>query len=215
LINPALINPAGTLTGVVLLDRLGVACGYAVALTAGELMSTDSALDWASTNLANLRHRPVAAMVVSAFLAEDDRIAWVLLALTGIAATGWILGAWRTAVLLGAAHVVATLISEGVLALRIAAGAVPAAQEHIRDVGPSYVVIAALTAGLLYGTWPWRVPCAIGFALMAPGSFGGLPRLELAAMGHVCAVLIAAGLGLVMVRRRRAATPARASGPVP
>jgi hypothetical protein len=47
--------------------------------------------------------------------------------------------------------VVGTLISEGVLWYRVSAGAVPVAQEHILDVGPSYVVIGGLVAGILFG----------------------------------------------------------------
>jgi hypothetical protein len=195
------------------LDRFGVAVGYAAGLAAGSLAGARW-LDWASTNLANLRTRPVSAMVLSAFLVEDDRLAWVLLALAGLGATGWVLGAWRTALLVAAAHVLATLVSEGVLWWRITAGAVPAAQEHVRDVGPSYVVIAALAFGVLYSPWPGRILCAIGLALVAPGSFRGLPHLELSSVGHACAVVIAAGLGWVMVRRRRAARPGRASDPV-
>jgi hypothetical protein len=196
------------------LDRFSVAIGYATALALGSAVGARW-LDWASTNLANLRTRPLSVLLVSAFLVEDDRLAWVLLALAGLAATGWVFGAWRTAVLVASAHVLGTLISEGILWWRIAAGAVPASQEHIRDVGPSYVVIAALVAGILYAPWLAKVPCAVGFALVAPGSFRGLPHLELSSMGHTCAVLVAAGLGWVMVRRRRAASPAPASDPVP
>ncbi|MEN3309420.1 MAG: hypothetical protein V7603_5622 [Micromonosporaceae bacterium] len=202
------------------LDRFGVACGYPAALAAGSLAlaaqpaaGRDRWLDWASTNLANLRTHPVSALVCSAFLVDSDRLAWVLLALAGLGVSGWVLGAWRTAVLAGTAHVLGTVISEGILWWRIAAGAVPAAQEHVRDVGPSYVVIAALSAGILYAWWPGRVLCAAGFALVAPGSFRGLPHLELSSVGHTCAVLIAIGLGAVMARRRRAARPVRASGP--
>jgi hypothetical protein len=201
-------------------DRLGVACGYAAGLAIGSVaLAVQPAatrarwLDWASTNLVNLRHHPVSALLASAFLVADDRLAWVLLALAGIGAAGWVLGAWRTALLIGAAHVLGTLVSEGILWYRINAGAVPVAQEHLRDVGPSYVVIGALAAGVVCGRWPGRVACAAGFALVAPGSFRGLPHLELSSMGHTCAVLVGLGLGLAMARRPRAARPGRASGP--
>jgi hypothetical protein len=192
------------------LDRFAAAVVYSTLLAAGGIaLSTisgptrDRWLDWASTNLVNLRHHPVSALVVSAFLAEDDRLAWVLLALVSLGATGWALGAWRTATLVGTAHVVGTLVSEGVLWARINAGAVPVAQERTRDVGPSYVVICALVAGLVYAPWIGRALCAIGFVLVAPGSFSGLPHLELATMGHTCALLIAIGFGWVLRRSRR------------
>jgi hypothetical protein len=196
------------------LDRFGVAVLYSALLAAGGITlsglpgpTRDRWLDWSSTNLVNLRHHPVPAMVVSVFLAEDDRLAWVLLALVALGATGWAIGAWRTATLVGTAHVVGTLVSEGVLWARINAGAVPAAQEHTRDVGPSYVVISALVAGLLYAPWIWRGLCAIGLVLVAPGSFSGLPHLELAAMGHTAASLVAIGLGWVLRRNRRSTRP--------
>lgn len=192
------------------LDRFGVAVGFTLAFCVGSLAlraqppsTRDRWLDWASTNLVNLRHHPASAMVVSAFFAEHDLVAWAVLGFTGLAIAGWILGAGRTALLVAAAHVLGTLASEGILWWRIAAGAVPAAQEHIRDVGPSYVVISALAFGVLYAPWLLRAPAAIGFAILAPGSFGGLPHLELSALGHTCAVLIAAGLGWYLVRRRR------------
>ncbi|HKT03300.1 MAG TPA: rhomboid-like protein [Rugosimonospora sp.] len=203
-------------------DRFGVAVGYTAAFAAGCLAlgaqpaaTQDRWLDWASTNLANLGDHPLSAMVCSAFLADADRIAWCVLALAGLGTAGWVLGAWRTAVLVTTAHVVGTLISEGILWARIHAHLVPEAQRHIRDVGPSYVVIAALAFGILCARWPGRVLCAIGFVLIAPGSFHGLPHLELSAMGHTVSVLVAAGLGFVMVRRRRARLPSPAPDPAP
>jgi hypothetical protein len=205
------------------LDRFGVAVGYlagcgaaAVALHAQSAGTRARWLDWASTNLANLRHHPVSAMVVSAFLAEGDTLDWMLLAAAGLATIGWVLGAWRTAVLVGAAHVLGTLVSEGILGYRIAVHQVPPAQLHIRDVGPSYIVMCALAAGIAYGPWPGRVPCAIGFALAAPGSFAGLPSLDVAAVGHLCSVIIALALGWPLYRsRRRAGHPAATGiGPV-
>src|SRR5438477_4319609 len=153
------------------LDRFGVAGGYALGLAIGGVLlatrpapTRDRWLDWASTNLANLRNHPVSAMVLSAFLVEHDQVAWVLLALAGIGTAGWVLGAGRATLLVAAGHVLGTVVSEGILWWRIAAWAVPVAQEHLRDVGPSYVVIAALAFGILYAPWPARILCAAGFA---------------------------------------------------
>jgi hypothetical protein len=108
-------------------------------------------LEWASTNVANMGTHPVAAMVVSAFLAQGDTTVWVVLALLGIGVTGLAFGACRTVALVACAHVLGTVISEGVLWYQISAGARPVAQERILDVGPSYVVIGALVAGILFG----------------------------------------------------------------
>jgi hypothetical protein len=206
------------------LDRFGVALGYATAFAAAGVAlhrqpagTRDRWLDWASTNLVNLRDHPVSAMVVSAFLAEHDAPAWTLLALAGLGVTGWVLGAWRTAALVAAAHVLGTLISEGILWYRINSGGLPVSQEHVRDVGPSYVVIGALAAGILVGPWLGRVLCAIGFALVAPGSFHGLPHLELSSVGHTCAVLTAVALGWLLRRgrARRGSQPGDPCGTAP
>lgn len=196
-----------------ILNRYGVAVGYAAGLgLAAVLLATRSApvrahwLDWASTNLTNATDHPVAALVVSAFLTAGDARWWLLLSLIALATVGATFGAWRTALLVGAAHVLGTVFSEGLLGLRIAAGAVPAAQQHIQDVGPSYVVAGALAAGIAYARWPGRLACAAGFAAVAPSLFGGLSRLEVSAVGHVSAIVVAlaVGAGFVLARRRRA-----------
>ena len=197
-------------------DRFGVAVGYTAALGAGTVLLhtrprhvRDAWLDWASTNLANATDHPLSTLVVSALLTDGDVAGWLGLSLIGLASVGWRLGAWRTLALVGTAHVLGTVISEGILAIRIATGAVPASAEHIRDVGPSYVVVAGLVAGLGYGPWPAKPLCAIGFALVAPSLFGGLFQLDVPPVGHVCAIVIAIGLGALLVyRRRRAQVPA-------
>ncbi|OLB80905.1 MAG: hypothetical protein AUI14_05210 [Actinobacteria bacterium 13_2_20CM_2_71_6] len=106
---------------------------------------------------------------------------------------------------MASAHVLGTVISEGILWYRVAHGALPDSYLHIRDVGPSYVVAAALVAGIAYATWPGRVLCAIGFLIVAPDLFGGLFQLEVSAVGHVCAMATALGVGAVFAYRRRTA----------
>jgi hypothetical protein len=118
-------------------------------------------------------------MVVSAFLAQGDTTVWVVLALLGIGVTGLAFGAWRTVALVGCAHVLGTVISEGVLWFQISAGARPVAQERILDVGPSYVVVGALVAGILFGE-PTRgiTPPAVRLqpaAASGPDSAVGVP----------------------------------------
>jgi hypothetical protein len=230
------------LSRALLLRRLIPAVGYAAMLAvASEALATLSEvgqtrwLEWSSTNLANLGTHPVAAMVVSAFLAQGYVTVWVVLAILGIGVTGLALGAWRTVALIGSAHVLGTLISEGVLWYQISTGAAPVAQERILDVGPSYVVISALVAGILFGgphrdskhppailrsaavSAPdpgasplsirrvarnsGRIACAIGFAVVAPACFNGLPELDVAAMGHACAAVTAIGLGWAVGQR--------------
>jgi MYXO-CTERM domain-containing protein len=203
-----------------LADRLGVAVGYAVALGAGTALlhsrpraERDAWLDWASTNLANAPHHPIGALVVSALFTDGDVRGWLVLSLVGLGAVGWRFGAWRTATLVAAAHVIGTVVSEGILGIRIATGAVPRTELHIRDIGPSYVVVAALVAGLVYGPWPAKLPCALGFASVAPSLFGGLLQFVVPSVGHVCAITVALAMGGLFVWRRRRRTAGAAVGP--
>jgi hypothetical protein len=199
-------------------DRYGVAVGYAVLLGLGSALLHAQPepvrarwLDWASTNLANATDHPFSALVVSAFLASGDLRGWLVLSLVGIGTLGVTFGAWRTGVLIAAAHVLGTVLSEGLLGLRIALGAVPPSQVHVSDVGPSYVVAGALVAGIAYARWPGRLLCVAGFAVLAPSLFGGLSRLELSAVGHVCAIMVALVTGQ-LVHRRFTVAPGDARG---
>ena len=196
--------------------RLGVALAYTIAFVITELIfQTRSAagraawLDGASTNLANLGHNPIGTLVASAFFAEGGLLSWAVLAFVGLGAVNWSLGNWRTAVLVGTAHVVGTLVSEGILWYRIEAGDEPADQWYIVDVGPSYVVACALVAGIAYGPRAWRLAAAVGFVLVLPSLFGGLSTLEVSSVGHLCSVVIGLLLGWLLWR---SASPSRRSG---
>jgi hypothetical protein len=193
-----------------LLAKLGPAIGYPAGLAIGTLVvqtrspaTRDAWLAWISTNLANLRTHPVGSLIASAFVAVDSPVAWIVLGLVGLAATARVLGGWRTALLVSAAHVVGTLVSQGILAYRIGAGAAPDTDRHMSDIGASYVVVCALTAGIVSGRWPGRLLCAVGFALVAPDLFGGLRSWEGSAGGHVCAILIGVGPGWALRRSAR------------
>jgi hypothetical protein len=182
--------------------RLGVAVGYTVAFVVVDLIFRSRSasgqaawLSWASTNLANLAHHPIGSLVASAFLAEGDLWQWAALALVGLGVVTWSLGNWRTAVLVAAAHAVGTVISQGILWYRIDAGYESVDQRHIVDVGPSYVVVCALAAGVVYGPRAWRLLAGLGFVLVLPSLFGGLTTLDVAAVGHLCSVLTGLLLG--------------------
>ncbi len=193
-------------------DRFGVAVGYGTALGVGTVLLRsrprpvrDAWLDWASTNLANAPRHPLGSLVVSALFTDGSLGGWLVLSLVGLGGLGWRLGAWRTATVVTVAHVLGTVISEGVLAVRVVTGAVPHSAVHIRDVGPSYVVVAALVAGVAYGPWPARVLCAAGFLVVAPSLFGGLFHLEVSAVGHTSAIVLALLVGGLLAHLRRTA----------
>jgi hypothetical protein len=196
-------------------SRLGAAIAYTGALTVAGLAlrarppaDQQAWLAWASTNLANLHEHPIGSLVVSAFLTEDFPTGWIVLAAVGLGATGWVLGSWRTASLAVAAHVVGTLVTQGIVAYRISTGAAPVADRRMLDVGASYVVVSALAAGLAYSTWPGRLLCAVGLAGAAPSLFAGLTSWEVSSIGHVCSILLGLALGWPLARSRRLA-PAR------
>ena len=165
---------------------------------------------WASTNLDNLHHHPVAAIAISPFLIDGYAWLWIALSLIGLAAVGRVLGNVRTAILALAAHVLATLVSQGILAARIAADAVSPQARHVIDVGPSYITVAALVAAIAYGTWPGRLLSAAGFAVVAPYLFAGLQDWGVAETGHTCAVVIGLLLGYLLRKTRtEAKAPSR------
>ena len=101
---------------------------------------------------------------------------------------------------------IGSLVSEGILAYRIDAGQLSAANRHISDVGPSYVVLSAVVIALACGGWLMRALAAVGLAVLVfPGQvFGGLSQLDVPAVGHLTAALTAAvATALILFRRRR------------
>src|SRR5215470_2721993 len=117
---------------------------------------------WASTNVANLQHHPIPALVLSAFLPSESRPAWAPFAwLAPIALTMFganrAVGTVRLALICAAGHLIGTGVSEAIVAYRVDHGSLPPAWSHIPDVGPSYVVVSAIVVAVLFGTWPARV----------------------------------------------------------
>jgi hypothetical protein len=178
---------------------------YAFALTPAARRSLVAAT---ATNLANLHSDPLGTLLASAFVSESGPWAWPAFAAAGLFPLVHRFGNLRVLTLVATAHVVGTLVSEGVLAWRIAAGAAPPSLRLIDDVGPSYVITAALLATILYGAvLRWRVVAAFCLAALAPYIFTGLRSLDVAAVGHVVALTTGAAAGHVLLRRS-AETPA-------
>ncbi|HEY6795792.1 MAG TPA: rhomboid-like protein [Kineosporiaceae bacterium] len=193
---------------------------YPLLLVAGTLSvdalpdrSREAWLRYVSTDLANLGDHPLPCLLLSAFVTEGELVAWAVLGLAGLAALGVRFGAWRALTLAFAVHLLATLVSQGLVAYRIGTGALPGSDRLMSDIGPSYVVVAALVAALGHGTRWGRVVGAVGFAVLAPSLFGGLADLDVAAVGHVVSVALALVLGWPVAWW--AAAPAGTSGPGP
>jgi membrane associated rhomboid family serine protease len=173
-----------------------------------------------ATNLVNLRTDPIFTLVASAFVSEAVPWMWVILAVIGLFPVVHRFGNLRALLLIAAGQVIGTLVSEGMLAVQIKAGSAPGSMRFLDDVGPSYVIASALVATILYGAEPivrtarhghwlfdrvrsrwWRVGAALSLAFLAPHLFGGIDHLEVAAVGHLVAMVTGAVLGLLLVRQ--------------
>ena len=157
-------------------------------------------LRWSSTSVHNLEHHPVGCLVASAFVVSGSEPAWPFLIALALFGANHLLGNWRTLVTCAAAHIIATLVSEGIVAYRVAAGTLPAVDRWLLDVGPSYVVVAAIAVGLLWGNWLIRSAAALDFALLifVGQIFQGLSHLQLSAVGHLIALIMGACVGGVL-----------------
>src|SRR5215472_15583749 len=128
----------------------------------------------------------------------------VVIALAMFAATS-VLGTWRTALTCAAGQVVGTVASEGIVAYRVAHGSLPPADRFLLDVGPSYVVMAAIATALLYGRSLARAAAAADLLLLifVGQIFAGLSRLEVAPVGHLTALATGAVAATLLVWRER------------
>jgi len=183
-------------------------CFVAVELAYSQLNPAAQArlIAWASTDVANLEHEPVGPLIVSAFVAPGYFLAWPVLIALALFGANRALGNAGTALVCLAGHVMGSLVSEGIVAYRVDAGQLAAANRYLTDVGPSYVVVSAIVIALACGTWLARVLAAIDAVLLVfPGHiFDGLNQLDVAAVGHLTAVLTAAAAtALILARRGR------------
>ncbi|GAA1383093.1 hypothetical protein GCM10009639_02950 [Kitasatospora putterlickiae] len=150
-------------------------------------------LDWflaaRSTNLEQLRSRPVHALVASALWTETS--GWplyaVLFTLFHANAERW-LGTARWLIVAATAHVLATLVSEGVVAWGIAHGTLRRSMADTVDVGVSYALagVVAVLAHRFAGGWRWLYGGGVLLCYLVPL----LVSHTFTDLGHVSAALI-------------------------
>ena len=186
---------------------LYLACVIAAELCFAALSRHDQVvlLHWASTSVENLEHDPVLTLVASAFFPPESLLAWPALIALALFGANHVLGNWRTVAVCAAAHLAGTLVSEGIVAYRVHIGAIPVADRYLLDVGPSYVVVAAIAVAVLYGPWLARAAALADLALLVfvGHIFAGLGQLQVSAVGHVTALAVGAVLGGALTWRRR------------
>jgi hypothetical protein len=159
----------------------------------------------ASTSVYNLEHDPVGSLLASAFFTQGYIPAWPALIALALFGANHALGNWRTAVTCGAAHLIGTLVSEGIVGYRLSRGELPPVDRYLVDVGMSYVVLSAIAVALLYGGWLARAAAALDLVLLifVGHIFAGLSQLEVSAVGHLTAMVTGAVLGTFLIRQRR------------
>jgi hypothetical protein len=155
----------------------------------------------ASTNITHLAIDPLFVLPASAFVDQGDGFLWLPLTLILIGGLERKLGAGRTLLIVFGAHVLATLISEGMLLAQIASHAAPRSDVDILDVGPSYVILAAIAACLVLGSWKLRLAALVSGAIVIPGLLVGLDSFDMSAMGHLSSLILGALFALACTER--------------
>ncbi|MFF7281381.1 rhomboid-like protein [Streptomyces griseorubiginosus] len=153
-----------------------------------------------STNIHELSSNPVRVLVASAMWIDGGH--WlpyvVLYSVFHAQAERW-LGTLRWLVVCAAAHVLATLISEGALLWGIRHGMAPESAVNTLDVGVSYA-LAGVVAVLVYRIpRPWRF--VYGFVVLVVYAVPLVTGRTFTDLGHFTSVLIGFGcFPLVRVR---------------
>jgi hypothetical protein len=156
---------------------------------------------WASTNLHNLAHHPVAAMLVSAFVVPGTLFPNVVIVAVSFTVLERTVGAGRTAVIALSGHVIATLLTEYGADAQWHLLAHSSAQRP--DVGVSYVMYPVLAASVLLLTARAKLALAgaliVSLSVLVP--FPLTPGMT--TTGHLLSVAIGAATMTLPQRRGR------------
>ena len=167
-----------------------------------------SVLAASSTDLAHLERAPRLVIPASSIWPGDLFGYWAVVVILCVGALERLRGGLVTIVTGAVAHVVGTLVSEGITAVRIAAGDLSASARHLLDVGPSYAVAACATAVVFSpGANRWlRWACALTLVPLVVTAFDFSEESQVAAIGHAVAMLIGATASRLRDTRAQAAT---------
>ena len=170
-----------------------------------------SVLAASSTDLVHLEKVPWLVIPASTIWSGNDFGYWAVVVLLCLGALERLYGGVLTLMTGVVAHVVGTVVSEGIIAARIAAGDLSSSARTVLDVGPSYVVAACACAVVFSpGANKWlRGACALTLIPLVITAFDFSDESQVAAIGHAVAMLT--GIVAARWRRRRpsvALTPA-------
>ncbi|MFF0085649.1 rhomboid-like protein [Streptomyces canus] len=159
-----------------------------------------------STNIHELSSKPVRVLIASAMWIDGGH--WlpyvVLYSVFHAPAERW-LGTARWLAVCAAAHVLATLISEGALLWGIRHGMAPESAVNTLDIGVSYA-LAGVIAVLMYRIpAPWRY--VYGFAVLVVYGVPLVTGRTFTDLGHFTAVLIGFGCWPLVTGREEARNP--------
>lgn len=170
-----------------------------------------SVLAASSTDLEHLEKVPWLVIPASTIWSGNDFGYWAIVVVLCLGALERLYGGVLTLMTGVVAHVVGTVVSEGIIAARIAAGDLSSSARTVLDVGPSYVVAACACAVVFSpGANKWlRWACALTLIPLVVTAFDFSDESQVAAIGHAVAMLT--GIVAARWRRRRpsvALTPA-------
>ena len=157
----------------------------------------------ASTNITHLAIDPFFVLPASAFVDLGNVWLWVPLTLILVGGLERKLGPGRALMIGFGAHVIATVISEGMLLLLIAWHAAPRSDVDVLDVGPSYVILAVMAACLILGSWKLRLAAVLSGAIVIPGLLVGITGLDMSALGHLSSLILGTLFALAFTERGR------------
>jgi len=160
---------------------------------------------WASTNVHNLAHHPVAAMLASTLVVPGSLLPELAIVAVSFAVLERGIGARRTVVVALSGQVIATLLTEYGTDLGAHLHLLTESSAERSDVGVSYVMYSVSAASLLLLADKVRVvaltalsTCVVASLLISPG---------MTATGHVLSVAIGAATMMLLQRFRAPAAP--------
>jgi len=157
-------------------------------------------LSASSTDLAHLERAPWLVLPASSVWSGDAIGWWIGATLLCLGALELVRGPVMTLVTGVVAHVVGTLVSQGIVAARIAAGELSSSARHLMDVGPSYIVASCAAAVIASprASRSMRVACALAIVPLYVAAFDFTDDAQVATTGHAVAIAV----GVLMARTK-------------